>query len=213
MSGGVGKPDSEIAKGSAVGESVLRYGGAERVSGEQKYLSDLEFPDTCHVAFTTIESGCAQINSVDTSVAKQLPGVVAVVTADDLPSNKRFGISHQDRPLLATQTVNFHGEPVAAVVAESEEVARAAASLVSVDFSQLDGVYTLDDALADGARLVQEPEVRPGDERNNTNVIDAVEYEWGDVAADEASADVVVSDTYTFPMVTHFPIEPGGVIA
>ena len=124
---GHGKPDDQITLGSAVGESVLRYGGADRVSGAQQYLSDLEFPDTAHVAFTTIESGCAQINSIDTSAAEQLPGIIAIVSADDLPNAKRFGISHQDRPLLATDTVNFHGEPVVAVVAESTEIARLAA--------------------------------------------------------------------------------------
>ncbi len=210
---GHGKPDDQITLGSAVGESVLRYGGADRVSGAQQYLSDLEFPDTAHVAFTTIESGCAQINSIDTSAAEQLPGIIAIVSADDLPNAKRFGISHQDRPLLATDTVNFHGEPVVAVVAESTEIARLAADLIEVDFTPLPGVYDLDSALADDARLVQEPDVRPGDPLNHSNVLETAEYAWGDVAADEPSAHVIVEDTYNFPMVNHFTIEPGGVIA
>ncbi len=210
---GIGKPDNQIKPGEAVGESVLRYGGADRVSGAQLYLSDIELPDMAHVAFATVESGCAQINSIDSAAASDLPGVISIITADDLPNANRFGISHQDRPLLATGTVNFHGEPVAAVVAETEEVARAAASLIDISFTQLDGVYTLEQALADDARLVQEPDVRPGDELNNTNIIEAVAYEWGDIAESEPTADVVVEDTYNFPSVHHFPIEPGGVLA
>lgn len=210
---GTGKPDNEIAPGHAVGESVLRYGGADRASGAQRYLSDLVFSDTAYVAFTTIEAGCAQIDSIDTTVASQLPGIVTIVTADDLPAGKRFGISHQDRPLLATDTVNFHGEPVAAVVADSLEIAELAAKLVEVSFTPLAGVYSLDQALAPEARLVQAPEVRPGDDRNDTNVLEAVSYIWGDVAADEAHADVIVENTYNFPMVNHFTIEPGGVVA
>lgn len=213
MSGRKGKPDAQIAPGQAVGESVLRYGGIDRVSGGQKYLSDLEFPDTAHVAFATIEAGCAQINSIDISKAEQLPGVIAIITASDLPNAKRFGISHQDRPLLATDTVNFHGEPIAAVVAEDTELARLAADLIDVDFTSLAGVYTLDQALAPDARLVQDPGVRPDDDRNDTNVLEAAAYEWGDVSANESAADVIVENTYTFPMVNHFTIEPGGVVA
>ncbi len=209
---GQGKPDDQIAPGHAVGESVLRYGGVGRVSGAQLYLSDLEFPDTAHVAFTTVEAGCAQINSIDTSKADGLPGIIAIISAEDLPNQNRFGISHQDRPLLATDTVNFHGEPIVAVVAEDTEIAQLAASLIEVDFTPLDGVYNLDQALGSDARLVQHPKYR-SDDRKDTNVIEAVKYEWGDVSASEPDADVVVENTYTFPMVTHFTIEPGGVIA
>lgn len=210
---GVGKPDDQITPGEAVGESVLRYGGHDRVSGGQKYLSDLEFPDTAHVAFATIEQGCARINSIDTTVASALPGIITIVTADDLPNAKRFGISHHDRPLLATGTVNFHGEPIAAVVAESIEVARVAADLIEVDFTPLNGVYNLDQALAPGARLVQEPKFRPGDDRRDSNILEVANYEWGDMTAGVAAADIIVENTYIFPMVTHFTIEPGGVIA
>ena len=203
-----------VDDGRNVGAPVLRYGGAERVTGAQKYLSDLQFPGAAHVAFATIDVGCATINKIDTTAARAMPGVVDVVSADDLPQPvKRFGISHKDRPVLATGTVNFHGEPVVAVVAETADQAFAAAEAVVIDFTELDGVYHLDAALTDGARLVQEPEVRPNDESNASNILETAHYEWGDVAADESKATVVVENTYTFPMVTHFPIEPGGVVA
>lgn len=210
---GRGRPDDQIAPGRAVGDSVLRYGGVDRVSGAQQYLSDIEFADTAHVAFASIDHGCAHINSVDTTAAEQLPGIVAIVSADDLPHAKRFGISHQDRPLLATDTVNFHGEPVVAVVAESLDIAQLATTLIEIDFTPLPGVYDLDQALAPDARLVQAPEIRPGDAHNETNVLETAAYAWGDVAGDESDADVIVEDTYNFPMVHHFTIEPGGVIA
>ena len=205
---------AERREGGAVGAPVIRYGGADRVSGAQKYLSDLEFVDTAHVAFTTIPVGRAKIVSIDTAPALALDGVVAVVTADDLPQPVgRFGISHKDRPVLATGIANYHGEPVAAVVAESPDLARAAADAIVVDYEQLPGSFTLDEALAPDAPLVQEPEVRPGDALNNTNVLETADYAWGDLAAEQPRADLVVENTYTFPMVTHFPIEPGGVVA
>lgn len=200
--------------GKAVGEKITRYGGIERVTGTQRYLSDLEFVDAAHVAFVTIPVGCAEIESIDTEAAKSVAGVVAVMTAADLPQPvARFGISHQDRPILAIDTVNFHGEPVAAVVAESEDLARAAAELVQVHYREVAGVYTVDAALADGARLVQAPEVRPGDPLAGSNVLETAAYEWGELDPGRAAAEMVIENTYTFPMVAHFPIEPGGVVA
>lgn len=198
----------------AVGEPVLRSGGAERVAGTQRYLSDLEFVDTAHVAFVTIPVGCAKIKAIDTERARSIPGVIAVVTADDLSQPMaRFGISHKDRPVLAVGTVNFHGEPVAAVVAESEDLARAAADVVHVDYVELEGVYDVDAALAANARLVQDPVIRPGDPLSESNVLETASYAWGEIAPEQERADLVVENTYTFPMVTHFPIEPGGVVA
>ena len=205
---------AERTEGGAVGAPIIRYGGADRVSGAQKYLSDLEFVGAAHVAFTTIPVGRAKIISIDTAPALALPGVIAAVRAADLPQPmRRFGISHKDRPVLATGIANYHGEPVAAVVASSADLARAAADAVVVEYEQLPGSFTLDEALAADAPLVQDPEVRPGDALNETNVLETADYAWGDLAAEEPRADLVVENTYTFPMVTHFPIEPGGVVA
>lgn len=197
-----------------VGRPVLRYGGGDRTSGAQRFLADLSFPGALQVALVTIPVGCADILGVDATAARAIPGVVDVVTAADLPSPMpRFGVSHQDRPVLAVERVNYHGEPVAAVVAETLDAAQAAARAVRVDYRELPGAYTLDAALAPGAHLVQDPSIRPGDPAAATNVLEDALYIWGDVAAEEARTAVVVENVYTFPMVTHFPIEPGGTVA
>lgn len=197
-----------------VGQRVHRYGGVDRVTGAQRYLSDLTFVDAAHVAFATIPVGCATIDAIDTASAEEMPGVLAVVHADDLPQPvARFGISHKDRPVIAIETVNYHGEPVVAVVAETEDEARAAANAVVIHYTELTGVYGLDAALADGAHLVQDPLVRPGDDLSSTNVLEQVEYAWNDVDSEGTSSHTIVEDSYTFPMVTHFPIEPGGIVA
>jgi CO/xanthine dehydrogenase Mo-binding subunit len=206
---------AEIGPAGQVGRPVLRYGGADRTSGAQRFLADLPFPGALQVALVTIPVGCADILGIDTAAAKAIPGVVDVVTAADLPSPvPRFGVSHQDRPVLAAGRGNYHGEPVAAVVAETLDAAQAAARAVRVDHRELPGVYTLDAALAPGAHLVQDPAIRPkGDPRAESNVLEDALYTWGDVADAEGRTDVVVEDVYTFPMVTHFPIEPGGTVA
>jgi len=200
--------------GRNVGQPVLRYGGEDRTTGAQRFVADLEFTNALQVALVTIPVGCAEITGIDKAAALRIPGVVDVVAGVDLPSPMpRFGVSHQDRPILADGRVNFHGEPVAAVLAETAEAAYAGARAVHVDFNELSGVYTLDSALAPGAQLVQDPALRPGDPLADTNVIKDALYTWGDIAAEEERTATVVENTYTFPMVTHFPIEPGGTVA
>ncbi len=206
--------DSSSGTDQVVGQPVLRYGGVDRVTGAQRYLSDLMFVDAAHVAFATVPVGCAAIDEIDTASAAAMPGVIAVIHADDLPQPvARFGISHKDRPVIATETVNYHGEPVVAVVAETADEARGAADAVVIHYTELTGVYGLDAALADDARLVQDPSVRPGDDLNSSNVLEQADYAWGDVDSESAKSHTIVENTYTFPMVTHFPIEPGGVVA
>ena len=135
-------------------------------------------------------------------------------TPEDLPSPMpRFGPQFRDRPLLATGETKYHGEPVAAVVAETPEAAARAATLVAVQHVPLDGgVFTVEAALDPSSPLVQDPSIRvPGDPLAATNVLSEHRFEWGDV--ESAVADHVVDQTYTFPMVTQFAIEPHAFVA
>ena len=200
---------------STVGSPVHRYGGRDRVTGHQQFLSDVRFTDAAQVVLVTLPVGRATVTGIDVARAAAMPGVVAVVTAADLPQPvPRFGISHQDRPVLADGEVLFHGEPVAAVVAETLDQAETAAREVQVSFEETEGVFDLEQALAPGAPLVRDPALRPpDDDHRDSNVLETALYEWGDLAAAVDEAAVVVENTYTFPMVTHFPIEPGGTVA
>ncbi|HZL05374.1 MAG TPA: molybdopterin cofactor-binding domain-containing protein, partial [Coriobacteriia bacterium] len=199
-----------------IGTKTKRYGGLERAMGAQKYVADLDFPDALQVAIVTIPVGCADILGVDTTAAEAMPGVVKVLTAADLPSPMpRFGVSHKDRPVMADRRVNFFGEPVAAVAAETKEQAEAAARAVRVAYRELPGAYTLDDALAPGGHIVQDPSdptVRPKDPLRETNVLEGQTIAWGDIAEQETLAALVVEDSYTYPMMTQFPIEPLGFV-
>jgi CO/xanthine dehydrogenase Mo-binding subunit len=136
------------------------------------------------------------------------------MTPDELPSPMpRFGPQLRDRPVLATGETKYHGEPVAAVAAETRDLAEQAAALVRVEFEPLPAVASLAAALDPAAPLVQEPGLRPDDPLAGTNVLREHRYGWGDLAAAEAEADVVVEGTYAFPMVTQFAIEPHAFIA
>ncbi|MEA2026083.1 MAG: xanthine dehydrogenase family protein molybdopterin-binding subunit, partial [Chloroflexota bacterium] len=195
-----------------IGVSPHRVGGYERVTGTQEYLADIPFTDVLHAKLVTIPCGRARIISIDKSAAEAVPGVRLVMTADDLPQPVlRYGPQYQDRPVLAVGETKFHGEAVAAVAADSRDAAEEAARLVGVEYEELPGVYTVAQALASDAPLVREPELRPDDELADTNVLATRVYEWGDV--ESVTADLVIEETYSFPMITHFAIEPHGFVA
>jgi CO/xanthine dehydrogenase Mo-binding subunit len=196
-----------------IGEPVRRVGGEGRVTGEQRYVADIHLPNELHVKLVTLPVAHARIRSIDASAALAMPGVRLVFAADDLPQPMpRFGPQFTDRPVIATGETKFHGDPVAAVAAETRDAAEEAARLVRVDYDELPAVFTVAGALAADAPLVQDPSVRPlSDPRANSNVLREHRIGWGDF--DQATADLVIEHTYEFPMVTHFAIEPHAFVA
>jgi CO/xanthine dehydrogenase Mo-binding subunit len=198
--------------GQGVGGSPARVGGLDRVTGRQAYVADIRLEDELHAKLVTLDCARARIIAIDTSAALAVPGVRLAMTAADLPQPvPRFGPQFQDRPVLAVGETKYHGEPVAAIAAESRDAAEEAAALVRIEYEELPAVFTIPAALDPGAPLVQDPSLRPGDPLAGTNVLREHRYGWGDV--DAAVADVVVEGTYSFPMVTQFAIEPHGFIA
>ncbi len=195
-----------------IGQSTKRMGGVERVTGLQRYVGDLRLEEMLHIKLVHLNCAYAQISSIDTREAQQVAGVRCILTAADLPQPvPRFGPTYRDRPVLAVDEVKFYGEPVAAIAAESEDAAAAAAALVRVEYEELPGVFTVAAALDPASPLVQEPDLRPSDPLNKTNIMGEWKYGWGNV--DECQADWIIDQVYTFPMVTHFAIEPHAFIA
>jgi CO/xanthine dehydrogenase Mo-binding subunit len=199
---------------SVIGTSQHRHGGRDRVTGSQQYLADLPLEGALHAKLVTLDCARARIDRVDTEEADALSGVHFVLTRDDLPRPMpRFGYGRRDRPVMADGETKYHGEPVALVVADSREIAEAGAALVRVEHEVLPAVSTLDQALDPGSPLVQDPALRPGDPLAESNLLCEYRFGWGDVEAAEAGADLVVDETYEWPMQTHFAIEPHGFAA
>jgi CO/xanthine dehydrogenase Mo-binding subunit len=199
--------------GSGVGHNVERVGGVDRVTGAQKYTADLHMEHVLHVKMVYVDCAHARIDHIDTAEAAKVDGVRCVFTSKDLPQPvPKFGPTFVDRPVIADGESLFFGEAVACVAAETEDAAEAAAALVRVDYAEMPAVLTVEQALAPGAPLVRDPSLRPKDGAlANTNVLEAFKFGWGDV--DAARADVIVENDYSFPMVTHFAIEPHAYLA
>ncbi|MFH1330767.1 MAG: xanthine dehydrogenase family protein molybdopterin-binding subunit [Actinomycetota bacterium] len=199
----------------SIGSSPPRIGGLGRVTGRQEYLADIKLADVLQVKLVTIDCARARIVSIDTSAALEVPGVRLVMTAADLPQPvPRFGPHADDRPVLAVGQANYHGEPIAAVAAETKEAAEEGVRLVRVEYEALPAIFTVDAALDPGAFLIQDPAIRrPNDPLALTNLFSEHRFGWGDVDAVAGETDLVIENTYEYPMVTHFAIEPHGCIA
>ncbi len=195
-----------------VGHSPQRVGGRTRVTGEQRYVGDIHLADELQVKLVTIPAARARIVAIDAAAAQAVPGVRLVFTPADLPQPvPRFGPQFADRPVLAVGETKYHGEPVAAVAAETVEAAEEAVRLVQVHYEELPALVTIGAALDPAAPLVQDPSSRPGDPLAHTNVLREHRYGWGDL--DAQAAELVVDHRYRFPMVTHFAIEPHAFLA
>ena len=205
-----------------IGKSVRRPDAVEKVRGRARYLSDLEMPGMAHARVLRSPYPHARIVDIDVTRARAHPGVFAVLTATDLTwCDPFFGPALRDRPVLATEVARYEGEPVVAVAAVDEATAVEALDLVEIDYASLPAVMTLEEALAPDAPLVH-----PGDPlsghfadlstlkgRPGTNVCHQFDFARG--APDDAFADaaLVLEDTYTFPRVQHYSMEPHGAIA
>jgi len=196
----------------SIGRSVERVGGVDRVTGAQKYTADFHVDHVLQVKLVYLDCAHARIDAVDTDEASRVEGVRCVMTAADFPQPvPKFGPAIVDRPVIADGVVRFSGEPIAAVAAETEDAAEAAAALIRVTYQELPPVLSVGDALDPAAPLVRDPSTRKDDPLAETNILEAFRFGWGDV--DQADAACVIDRHYEFPMVTHFAIEPHAYLA
>jgi CO/xanthine dehydrogenase Mo-binding subunit len=196
---------------SWIGRSVQRAGGVERVTGAQRYAADIRLENVLHVKLVHLNCARARIDRVDAHEAERLDGVRCVMTAADLPNPMpRCGPAYNDRPVLAVGETKFFGEPVVAIAAETEDAAEAAAAAVRVEYDELPAVLTIDQALDPSAPLVQDPAIRAGQGLAHTNILQEWRFGWGEAGV---HAECVIENDYTFPMVTHFAIEPHAFMA
>jgi CO/xanthine dehydrogenase Mo-binding subunit len=195
-----------------IGSSLPRLGAIERVTGAQQYAADIRIENMLHVKLVSLACAHARIVTVHTADAVHIPGMRGIFSASDLPQPvPRYGPVYTDRPLLAVGETKFSGEPVVAVVADTEDAAQRAAQLIRVDYEELPAVFSVDAALDPHASLVQDPSLRPNDPLAHSNTLQEWRFGWGNV--DEVAVNLVIENDYAFPMVTHFAIEPHAFLA
>src|SRR5262249_38048405 len=137
-----------------MGESLQREDGAPKVKGEFAYSSDLNAPGMLWGHTVRSPHAHARIRGIDVSAAVKMPGVHAVLTHEDVPGEKLYGLEFRDQPVLAIDRVRYHGEPVALVAADHPEQARRAAEAIRVEYEPLE-------AVTDMERATEQPDLHP----------------------------------------------------
>jgi CO/xanthine dehydrogenase Mo-binding subunit len=207
---------------SVVGVGHRRLEGAEKVAGTTKFTADLELPGLLHVQLVLSHQASANIRSIDTTAARAVPGVIDVVAGADLPTTSA---PSPEKP-LAVGRVFYVGQPVVAVIAETETAAADAAALVDVDYESLDVTIDPEAAMGDGAGRVldteeeadaadasmhgagTDTETNGSEPKKPSNVSSVLSLKRGDTAAALKSADTVIKATYSLAGVHHSPLEP-----
>jgi CO/xanthine dehydrogenase Mo-binding subunit len=197
----------------------------DRVTGRVPYTINVEVPGMLHARLLRSEAPHARLARVDASRARALPGVLAVLTGEDILARSdiqpRFGPVLRDQPILAYGKVRFVGEPVAAVAAVDADTAAEALDLIDVEYDELPAVFSVEDALADGATLVHEEPPHPGPTfadiilhtGSGTNLCNHFKLRRGDIEAGFAEAVHVFEDEFTSPAVQHVPLETHACVA
>ncbi|MQA73381.1 MAG: molybdopterin-dependent oxidoreductase [Solirubrobacterales bacterium] len=187
-----GDPAATAPSPRWVGARVLRREDSRLLTGAGTYVDDVHPPGLLHVAFVRSTEAHAKLSGVDSSAALAIPGVVTVITAQDLAArvrplrarNATPGYRECDMPVLASETVRMVGEPIALVVARSRYSAEDGAEAVRVGYRSLPALVTIDQALADGAAAIHAE--APG------NLFNRFELTEGDVEESFRRADAVV---------------------
>ena len=214
-------PDARV--GHQVGRSLPRLEAREKVSGRAEYTHLMQLPGMLHAKIFRSTVAHGRIKSVDTSAARQVPGVYAVYTSEDVLKvipDPFYGPAFHDQPILAVGKVHYVGEPVAVVLAADPHIAEQAVQQIVADYQELPAVFDEVEA-AENRTLVHE-ELRPAGTfadlkhlkgRKGTNIALDFRLRRGDVEKAFASAAHVFEHTFRTQKVLHLALEPYASIA
>lgn len=209
-----------------IGKTFRRLDYETKVTGRAQYLADMTMPGMLHGKILRSPYPHARINRIDASKAEKVPGVMAVLTRDDILHDEGiepfYGPVFKDQTIVATEKVRHVGDPVAAVAALTIDAAEAAVKLIEVDYEELPAVLNIDEALKSGAMLVHDSvklptsgfadlaEIKPIE---GTNLCTHFRLNRGDIDKGFAEADQVFEDTFTLPATQHSFLETHACIA
>ncbi|MFI5268124.1 MAG: xanthine dehydrogenase family protein molybdopterin-binding subunit [Chloroflexota bacterium] len=210
---------------TVIGHEVKRHDGPAKVAGTARYVPNISMQGMLHAAYVHGDRPHARLLRVDAEHARQAEGVVAVVTGPELAGwhdvEPWLGPAFKDQPVLAIDRVRYFGEPLAVVVAETRDTARAAAELVEVEYEDLPAVYDVREAVKPSAPLVHD-EFKPAKVfadlahlagKANTNVCYHYHLETGDVDKAFAEAAQTFEDECSVPFTQHAPLETHAALA
>lgn len=191
---------------AVAGEAFQKYEAYETATGQRKFVNDLHFDGMLHAALRFSDHPRARIVGIDTAPALEIPGVIRVFTAEDIPGNPKTGLIFQDWPLMIAKggITAYIGDVIAAVVAEDEKTARQAAALIRVDYAVLEPVCDPEEALAPEAIRVHDP---------LPNLLDRCIIRRGNAAETFDKSAFCVTGTYETQRIEHAFLETEAGVA
>jgi carbon-monoxide dehydrogenase large subunit len=215
MAAGMPQPREERKTMSYIGQPIKRFEDPKLLTGQGTFVDDLKRPDMLYAVVLRSPHAHARIHAIDTSAAVRLPGVVRVLTAQDLvgmvrdipprPTPELEGVAVPEHPVLARDKVCYVGQPVAVVVAHDRYLARDALDRIEVDYQALPSVMDPWDAAREGTSPVHDA--------FGSNVALHIREGRGDLTAAFAQADAVVRGRYDVPRLSPAPMEGRGLLA
>jgi CO/xanthine dehydrogenase Mo-binding subunit len=219
----MGAADKTVPHESLIGKRIPKLDAPDKASGKTRYVHDIDLPGQLHAKILRSTQVHAKIVRIDTTAAKALRGVHAVITAADVPWQRPIGVAKDHLP-LKTDRVRSLRDEVAAVAADSDAIAAAALDLIRVEYEPLPSLTDAVAALQPGAPLIHpeprgatgSPGLKPGAPvafaGKPDNVAMKFDYQQGDVAQGERESDAVVEDVFRLHYVTHCCLGVSGVI-
>ena len=185
----------------SIGKPMPNLQARDKITGEARFTDDYRFAGMLYARTKRANVPHARIVSIDTSAARDMDGVHAVLTHEDIPGRNLHGVFITDWPVLCADKVRYAGDAIAIVAADSEEVAAAALDLIAVDYEELPVVSDAIEAAKPDSPLVH-------DDRAEGNLLKHIEVNKGDIAAGFARADTIIDQTYRTPATEHMFLEP-----
>lgn len=201
---------------SHLGVNVPRYDGKDKTAGKTRFTDDFHTPGMLYAAVVNSRTAHGVIRSIESTEAKEMPGVRGVFTGKDFP--ERVGLYLGDKPALAVDRVRYFGEPVVAVVADDERTALAAAATIRISYDDLPLVRNPREGIAPDAPVIHPdmneyvhiPAILP---QPGTNIAHHTRIRKGDVESAFAAADVTTEGSFGFPPKDHTAMEPRIAVA
>ncbi len=211
--------------GTLIGKRIPKMDAPAKASGKTRYIHDIDLPGQLHAKILRSSRAHAKIKKIDTSKAKALAGVRAVITAADIPNQQPIGVARDHLPLKPDRVRSLRDE-IAAVAADTVEIAEAALKLIEVEYEDLPVISDPREALKPDALLIHpEPHGADGSPEHlkqgmpiaftgkTDNIAMTFDYKHGDLAKGEAESAIVVEDVFWLHYVTHCCMGVSGVIA
>ncbi len=204
-----------------IGQNAPRVDGHAKVTGQAVFAGDIKLANMLEASILRSPYAHARIKSIDTAVAEQVPGVVAILTGADLADiDPYYGHAVKDRPILAIDTARFAGDPVAIVAAATAQAAADAVDLIEVEYEVLPAVTTIAEATADNAVHIHDGDSLRlgqfhglGDFQPQGNICYEHHLVKGEVSWLIENAAVVVSGDYLFPSIYQYSLETHTTVA